>query len=197
MGITLEEAKNMMNQESIDKLKSMVTTNPVVNMDNKVNNDILMQALCRAVTEDVIHISSLDDKTIKLLNSPTNTLSQTKLGDILQKIRQHQPNIVCVVSLMNQDMSETLHEWTFTGPITKFNGMFETVVRDFDITPSVIRNKMVNTLKPTIVNNIAQLIAKYENAEVDERENINVSINTITRLVNMEGHLLFAEFKEM
>ena len=195
MSITLDEAKGMMTSEAIDKLKSMVTTNPVINMENKVNNDILMQALCRAVTEDVIHIPSLDDKTIKLLNSPTNTLSQAKLGEILSKIREYQPNMVCVISLMTQDMSKTLHEWVFTGPIAKFNKMFETVIRDFSITPASIRAKMVNTLKPTIVNNIAQLIAKYENT--DDKEDINVSINTITRLVNMEEHLLFAEFKEV
>ena len=140
-------------------------------------------------------VPSLDDKTIKLLNSPTNTLSQAKLGEILSKIREYQPNMVCVISLMTQDMSKTLHEWVFTGPITKFNKMFETVIRDFSITPASIRAKMVNTLKPTIVNNIAQLIAKYENT--DDKEDINVSINTITRLVNMEEHLLFAEFKEV
>lgn len=195
MGITLDEAKSMMSQDAIDKLKSVVSTKPTINMESKVNNDILMQALCRAVTDDVIHVTSLSEKIIKLLNSATNTLSQTKLGAILTKIRENQPNIVCVVSLMSVDMSETLHEWVFTGPVVKFNDIFETVVNEFNITASVVRNKLVNTLKPTIVNNIAQLIAKYENTE--DKDSISVSINTITRLVNMENRLLFAEFKEL
>lgn len=195
MGITLDEAKSMMSQDAIDKLKSVVSTKPTINMESKVNNDILMQALCRAVTDDVIHVTSLSEKIIKLLNSATNTLSQTKLGAILTKIRENQPNIVCVVSLMSVDMSETLHEWVFTGPVVKFNDIFETVVDEFNITAGVVRNKLVNTLKPTIVNNIAQLIAKYENTE--DKDSISVSINTITRLVNMENRLLFAEFKEL
>lgn len=195
MGITLDEAKSMMSQDAIDKLKSVVSTKPTINMESKVNNDILMQALCRAVTDDVIHVTSLSEKIIKLLNSATNTLSQTKLGAILTKIRENQPNIVCVVSLMSVDMSETLHEWVFTGPVVKFNDIFETVVNEFNITAGVVRNKLVNTLKPTIVNNIAQLIAKYENTE--DKDSISVSINTITRLVNMENRLLFAEFKEL
>lgn len=195
MGITLDEAKALMTPDSIDKLKNFVNTRPNINMENKVNCDILIQALCRAVTEDIIHISSLDDKLVKLLNSATNTLSQTKLGDMLSRIRVSQPNIVCCVMLKNQDMTETLHEWVFTGPEVKFNGIFETVVEEFDITPSTVRNKMVNTLKPTIVNNIAQLLTRYQSS--DSRDEFKISINTITRLVNMENHLLLAEFKDM
>ena len=194
MGISLDEAKHMMTKESINKLKDIVVSKPVINMENKVNNDILMQALCRAVSEDVIHVSSLNDRLIKLLNSATNTLSQSKLGGILEQLRIHQPRLVCVISLMNSNMSSTLNEWVFTGPIVKFNGIFEYVLKEFNISPSIVRSKLVDTLKPTIVNNIAQLIAKYENAV--DKDGINVSINTITRLVNMEGHLLFAEFVE-
>lgn len=198
MSITLDDAKSRMSQEAINKLKNLTNTHPTINMENKVGNDVLMQALCRAVENDVIHLSSLDDKLIKLLNSSTNTLSQTKLGDILQRIRKHQPNIVCFISLMKGDMSETLHEWVFEGPSVTFNDIFETVINEFNITPASVRNKMVNTLKPTIVNNVSQLISRYINIETgDEKNNINVSINTITRLVNMEDHLLFAEFKEI
>lgn len=194
MSISLKDAKQMMDEESIEKLKNFVNTKPTVNMENKVNCDILMQALCRAVSEDIIHVSSLDEKIIKLLNSSTNTLSPTKLGDILSKIRIHQPNLICKISLLSQDMSQTLHVWTYTGPVVKFNNIFETVVNEFNITPSIVRNKMTATLKPTIVNNVSQLLSRYENSE--DRESINISINTITRLVNMEDHLLFAEFVE-
>lgn len=192
--ITLNEAKNMMTPEAYEKLKKMTTVAPVINIGNKVNNDILMQALCRAVTEGVIKVDSLDEKTVKLLNSETNSLAAVKLGHILEKVRMHQPNIVCVVYMTSQNMSERLHEWVFTGPTVNLIGMFDTVLKDFNITPTTVRTKMTNTLKPTIVNNIAQLIAKYEH--VENKNDIKVSITTITRLVNMEDHLLFAEFCE-
>ena len=58
----------------------------------------------------------------------------------------------------------------------------------------MVRNKMTETLKPTIVNNIAQLIAKYAVAE--DKDELTISINTISRLVNMTGNLIFAEFTE-
>ena len=195
MSISLEEAKNMMTMESISKLKDIVNAKPTINMDNKAGNDILLQALCRAVSDKVIHAESLNDRLIKLLNSATNSLSQMKLGRILSDIRNHQHSICCVIYLMESDMSNTIKEWVFTGPVVSFNGLFEYVIDQFNITPQMIRNKMVNTLKPTIVNNIAQLVAKYNNSE--DTSDIKISINTISRIVNMTDHLLFAEFKEM
>ena len=63
--ISIEEAKAMMSGEAISKLKDIVTPQPIVNMNQKVNNDIIMSALCRAVSDDVIHMSSIDDKIIK------------------------------------------------------------------------------------------------------------------------------------
>lgn len=197
MGITLDEAKSMMTQESIDKLKSLVNTKPIINMESKVNNDILMQALCRAVSEDVIHVTSLDDKTVKLLNSATNTLSQSKLGNILSVVRESQPNVECIITLMTSDMKTKLHEWSFTGPKVNFVNMFDYVVKKFNITPTTIRNKLINTLKSTIVNNVSQLLSRYLITPEDERDDFKVSISTITRLVNMEDHLLFAEFKNV
>lgn len=196
--MTLEEAKSMMNDKSLDKLRDVTSTRPTINMENKVNNDILMQALCRSVSEDVIHMTTLDERLIKLLNSPTNTLSQNKLIDILKHVRLYQPNIVCVISLMNADMSTTLMTWKFDEDNVKFIDIFRYVVNRFDITPALVRSKMTNTLKPTIVNNISQLISRYLNSETDEERGcIKVSINTITRLVNMMDHLLFAEFKNI
>jgi hypothetical protein len=51
-------------------------------------------------------------------------------------------------------------------------------------------------LKPTIANNIGQFLVRYENRS-DDDDDMTVSITTITRLVNMEDHLIMAEFKEM
>ena len=194
MGISLEEAKSLMTQDSLDKLKDMVTVKPTINMDKKTTNDILMQALCKAVTDDVIHESSLNNKIVKLLNAETNSISQAKLGEILTCVRKHQPDMTCVVSLLSADMSETLNEWVFTGPEVSFIGMFDYIVDVFSITPSTVREKLSKLLKPTIANNIAQFLAKYE--MVDDKSEVPISITTIARLVNMENHLLMAEFKE-
>jgi hypothetical protein len=196
--ISLEDAKAMVSPEAIARLKNVVTPKPIINMDAKVNNDIIMSALCTAVNNGVIKQASLDDRLIKLLNSSTNTLSAAKLGSILSHIRETQPNMACVITLMEPDMSTWLEGWTFTGPNVYFNKIFEYVIDYFDITPSIIRNKMTEMLKPTIVNNVAQLVAKYNSIESEEeRKKITISISTITRLVNMSGYLLIAEFKNI
>ena len=196
--ISIEEAKAMMSDDAISKLKDIVTPQPIVNMNQKVNNDIIMSALCRAVSDDVIHMSSIDDKIIKLLNSPTNTLSAVKVGSILNQVRKSQPNMCCVITLKTSDMNDTINEWTFTGPEVYFNKIFEFVIEYFEITPSMVRNKMTTMLKTTIVNNVAQLIAKYTSLTDEEvKKQLTISINTITRLVNMSDHILLAEFKEV
>ena len=167
-------------------------------MNQKVSNVIIMGALCRAVSEDVSHMSSIDDKIIKLLNSPTNTLSAVKVGSILNQVRKSQPNMCCVITLKSSDMNDTINEWTFTGPEVYFNKIFEFVIEYFEITPSMVRNKMTTMLKTTIVNNVAQLVAKYTSlTDEEEKKQLTISINTITRLVNMSDHILLAEFKEV
>lgn len=196
--ISLEDAKAMVSPEAIERLRNVVTPKPIINMDAKVNNDIIMSALCTAVTNGVIKQTSLDDRLIKLLNSSTNTLSAVKLGSILTHIRQFQPNLTCVITLLEPDMSDVIEEWYFVGPDVYFNKMFEYVIERFEITPSMIRTKMTEMLKPTIVNNVAQLVAKYTSLETDEeKKDITISISTITRLVNMSGYLLMAEFKNL
>lgn len=191
MGITLEQAKAMMTQESIDKLKNIVTSHPNINMDNKVNCDILMQALCRAVSEEIILPESLDDRLVKLLNARTNTLSPSKLGDILEHIRKKQPNMTCTIRMLDGGDDTLINEWVYVGPKINFTNMMGDIIKAFDITPSMVRTKMTETLKPTIVNNIAQCVARYLNGE---RIDLNVSITTISRLVNMCGMLLYADF---
>lgn len=195
MNITLEQAKAMMTKESIEKLKEVVTSHPNINMENKVNCDILMQALCRAVAEEVIIPEALDDRLVKLLNAKTNTLSPIKLGDILTHIRKHQPKMACILTMLDARDDTVIKEWIFVGPEVNFTEVLGDVIKIFDITPSVVRTKMTETLKPTIVNNIAQCVAKYLNKK--DNEEMNVSITTISRLVNMSDHLLYADFKEI
>lgn len=196
--ISIEEAKAMMSGEALSRLKEIVTPQPSINMNQKVNNDIIMSALCRAVNDGIIHIDAVDDRIVKLLNSPTNTLSAVKVGNILTQIRKFQPNMCCVITLKSSDMNEKINEWIFTGPEVYFNKIFEYVIDKFEITPSLVRNKMTAMLKTTIVNNVAQLVAKYNSlTDEEEKKHLTISINTVTRLVNMSDHILLAEFKEV
>ena len=54
MIITLEQAKAMMTPEAIENLKQVVISHPNINVERKANCDILMQALCRAVVDEVV-----------------------------------------------------------------------------------------------------------------------------------------------
>ena len=194
--MTLEEAKSLMTPESLAKLRETTSLCPRINVDNKANNDILMAALCIATSSGVIKPESLDDKTIKLLNAKTNTLSPSKLGHILQIVNQTQPGIVCDISLV-KPIDEVIKVWRFTNENVSFTDMFAYVLEYFKLSPSIVRTKMSEILKPTIVNNIAQLVAKYTYGDEHDRAEINVSITTITRLVNMCDYMLLAEFKRI
>jgi len=195
--MTVEEAKKMISQENIDRLKNVVAPRPEVNISNKANADIIMAALCTAVTNGKIKEAALNESIIKLLNSSTSTLSAVKVGKILSILRQTQPNMTCVITLKTSDAKEDVKEWVFTGPEVYFNRIFEFVVREFEITPALIRSRLGEMFKMTIVNNVAQLLGKYETLKTEEeRKAVPISISTITRLVNMSHHLLFAEFVE-
>lgn len=201
MSLTLEEAKKLMTDSAKEKLRSVVNVNkPVINHANKMNNDIIMQALCRAIDSNIIHTDDMDDTLIKLVNSSTNTLSYAKLIRSLKTIHHTNPKIACIISMHNpKDISnESTVEWVIDGKndIT-FHMIFEYVLAKFGITPHDVRINMTKTLKPTVVNNVAQLIAKYNISTEEERSKIVISIRTITRLVNMSGWMLFAEFKKI
>ena len=195
--MTVEEAKQMISQDNVDRLKNVVAPKPEVNISSKANADIIMAALCTAVLNGSIKEAALDDTIIKLLNSSTSTLSAVKVGKILSILRETQPNMCCVITLKTNDSRDVIKEWVFTGPQVYFNRIFEFVVREFEITPAIIRSKLGEMFKMTIVNNVAQLLGKYETLKTDEeRKAISISISTITRLVNMSHHLLIAEFVE-
>ena len=198
--ISLEEAKSMMTKDKREKLRNIVeVSKPSINFTNKMNNDIVMQALCRAVEENIIYVSDLDDRLIKLLNSSTNTMSFPKLINTLNTIHKSNEKIVCVITLKKTDIAQsTICEWVIDGKndIT-FHRIFEYVIKYFKVTPHDIRISMTKTLKPTVVNNVAQMVSKYLTSNEEERKKMVISIRTITRIVNMEGHLLFADFKKM
>ncbi len=195
--MTVEEAKQMISKENVDRLKNVVAPRPEVNISSKANADIIMSALCTAVTNGNIKEAALNESIIKLLNSSTSTLSAVKVGKILSILRETQPNMTCVITLKTGDSKDIIKEWVFTGPEVYFNRIFEFVVREFDITPAIIRSRLGEMFKMTIVNNVAQLLGKYETLKTEEeRKAVAISISTITRLVNMSHHLLFAEFVE-
>lgn len=195
--MTLEEAKQMISKDNVDRLKNVVTPKPTVSINSKTNTDIIMSALCTAVQSGVIKESSLDISIIKLLNSSTSTLSAVKVGKILSILRKHQKDMTCTITLKTSDAQTIVEEWVFTGPEVYFNKIFEFVVDKFDITPAKIRNELGKMFQMTIVNNVAQFLGKYETLKTEEeRKKENISISTITRLVNMSHHLLYAEFVE-
>lgn len=190
--MTVEEAVNLMDDDAYAKLKEVVTVKPNIDVSKKSANDILMGALCKAVLENVIHVESLDEKIIKLLNSPTNTLSQSKLKYVLNIVHETQHNIKCIITIMTPDMKDTLFEVEYHTPESiDFMVILKWLVNKFDITPTKVRSQM-NALKPTIVNNIAQLVSRVLN---DNLDGVTVSISTITRLVNCNDHLIYAKFE--
>ena len=195
--LTVEMAKKLFTKEAKDRLQQVVDRNkPTINFSNKLNNDMLMQALCRAVSQNTINISNLDEKTIKLLNSSTNTISYPKLLNILDVIHMTNDNIKCHIEIKDPNKgSSVIKEWFIhdKDDVT-FIQIFDFVISYFEITPYMVRELMTKTLKPTVVNNVAQFVAKYQASSKEERESFVVSIRTITRLVNMKGYLIFAEF---
>lgn len=196
--MNIQEAKAMLSPEAMEKLHEVVDIKPVIDFSKKVNNDILMTALCKAVTDDVIKLSSLNDRLVKLLNSETNTISQSKLKEILDIIHQKQPNICCCISMDNFNGVEIIpvYDWVYKDNEINFVEPFRTVLNYYAITPSDIRKRMTETLKSTIVNNVSQLVSKFYKSSKEEQDQMVISISTIQRLVNMCGGCLSAEFYE-
>lgn len=190
--MTLDEAKKLMTEQSYEKLRVMVAKPMEIDISKKVGNDIIMAAFCCAVMSDIIQPRSLDEKLVKLLNSDTNTISDTKLQYIMDVVHKSQPNVKCIIKLYTPDM-QLLHKWELSDDIS-LNPIFEYMLKQFQITPHMIREKMADTLKSTIVNNIGQLVSKYQSISKEEREEIHISITTIHRLVNMCKHILLCEF---
>ena len=126
-------------------------------------------------------------------------MSFPKLINTLNTIHNSNEKIACVITLKKTDIAQsTICEWVIDGKndIT-FHRIFEYVIKYFKVTPHDIRINMTKTLKPTVVNNVAQMVSKYLTSDEEERKKMVISIRTITRIVNMEGYLLFADFKKV
>lgn len=194
--MTIEEAKQLMTQEKIDKLKEVVAKEIDVDVSKKINNDLVMTALCRAVVVDkIIDPDAIDERLYKLLNSDTNTISDLKLSDILKSIHDVQKNMYCVITLQDTNMN-IINEWKLYEDFT-FNHIFEFILDHYKVTPHDIRANMSTTLKPTIVNNIGQLISKYQQLTPEEKAKKRISITTINRIVSTIGGIMTVEFKKL
>ena len=196
--MNIQEAKALLSPEAMEKLHEVVDIKPVIDISKKVNNDILMTAFCKAVIEEVIKPSSLNDRLVKLLNSETNTISQSKLKEILDIVHEKQPNICCVIMMDDYDGMDVIprYDWVYKNNDVNFVIPFRTVLNFYNITPSDVRRKMTTTLKSTIVNNVSQLVSKFYKSTEEEQNKMIISISTIQRLVNMSGGCLTAEFYE-
>lgn len=194
--LTLEEAKSMITEKNLENLHEITTIKPDIDFSHKVNSDILMTALCKAVADGTIKLESLNERVVKLLNSETNTISESKLCEIMDIIHCHQANMACCITVYDHDMIPK-QEWEFTdtGSLS-FLPIFDWVVMQYDITPTEIRKRMTKTLKPTIVNNVSQLVSKWRKSSDEDRAKMVISVTTIQRLVNMTGDILMAEFYE-
>lgn len=194
--MTIEEAKQLMTQEKINKLKEVVAKEIDVDISKKINNDLIMTALCRAVVVDkIIDPDAIDERLYKLLNSDTNTVSDLKLSDILKSIHSVQKNMYCVITLQDTNMN-IINEWKLYEDFT-FNHIFEFILDHYKVTPHDIRESMSATLKPTIVNNIGQLISKYQQLTPEEKAKKRISITTINRIVSTVGGIMTVEFKKL
>lgn len=195
MAMTLEEAKGLLTADAVKNLHEVVDVKPVIDFSKKVNNDIIMSALCRGVDCGVIKLSTLNDRLVKLLNSETNTISQTKLKEILDIMHIRQPNLYCYMWLDTCDgiCMDKQFEWFYKDEVN-FVQQFADILNFYQITPSDVRRKMTETLKPTIVNNVSQLVSKFYKLPPEEQRQMVISISTIQRLANMCGGMLNAEF---
>ena len=190
--MTLEEAKKLMTPEARDKLHKLISKPDEIDISKKVGNDIIMGAFCKAVMEGVIQQRSISQKMLKLLNSDTNTMSDIKLNEILETVHKNQPDVVCKVSLRD-NKNDDMVRWYLYGN-TSFKPIFEYVINRLGVTPQIVRDKLSNTLKTTIVNNMSQLVSKFNSLTEAEKTEFRVSIMSITRIVNMMDHIIVAEF---
>ena len=91
--MTVDESLALLTPEALKHLKELTAEEIRIDVSRKKNNDIIMQALIRALHDDVIHKTSLNETIVNMLNSSTNTISASKLCMILREVHQHQPNI--------------------------------------------------------------------------------------------------------
>lgn len=177
--MTIEEAKALMSPEALEHLNEVVCPWDI-NIEKK-DCDIVMSALCKSVTENVVKKTSLDENTVQILNSDTSTLTAQKLVDALTAIRKHQ-DVVCFIFLKYHDKKVV---FDIGDGISTYNHIFDWVVDTCEVTSIGIRKNMNEKYKASVINNIAQLIPKHHNNPDDP-----ISIKNITRIFTSYGGII-------
>jgi hypothetical protein len=183
--MTIEEAKALMTPEALEHLNEVVCPWEI-NIEKK-DCDIVMSALCRAVTTNVVKKTSLDANTVQILNSDTSTLTAQKLKDALTAIRKHQ-DVICLIFLKYKDEKVV---FDIGDDIVTYNGIFDWVIKTCGVTSIGIRKNMNEKYKASVINNIAQLVPKYHNNPNDP-----ISIKNITRIFTSYGGIITCSIKE-
>ena len=182
--MTIEEAKTLMSPEALEHLNEVVCPWEI-NIEKK-DCDIVMSALCRAVTDNIIKKTSLDENTVQLLNSDTSTLTAQKLVDALTAIRKYQ-DVVCFIFLKYHDEKVV---FDIGDGISTYNHIFDWVVNTCDVTSIGIRKNMNGKYKASVINNIAQLITKHH-----INPNEPISIKNITRIFTSYNGIITCSIK--
>jgi hypothetical protein len=193
--MTIEEAQKLLTPEAVNHLKELTSETKDIDVSRKKNCDIIMSAMIKAILEDgSILQSSLDDTLINMMNSSTRTISCSKLKSVMKTIKESQ-KLTCSFDIYEADGVTSVKHFEFDNKKDKnFNYILDYVLDHFKITPQLIKEKLTEQFKPTVVINIYTLINKYVNATDAEKDDFKVSILTITRLVNMMNHIIICKF---
>lgn len=194
--MTIEEATKLMSPEAVNHLRDLTNELKEIDVSKKKQCDIIMWALVNAIMNDgVILHSSLDDGLVNMMNSSTRTVSCSKLRSAMKTIKESQ-KLKCYFEIYEPDGSKLIQRFEFDNTKNKdFNYILDFVLDYFKITPQMIKEKLTEFFKPTVVINIYTLINKYMTATDEEKKDFKVSILTITRLVNMVNHVIYCKFE--
>lgn len=195
--MTIEEAQKLLTPEAVNHLKELTSETKDIDVSRKKNCDIIMSAMIKAILEDgSILQSSLDDTLINMMNSSTRTISCSKLKSVMKTIKESQ-KLTCSFDIYEADGVTLVKHFEFDNKKDKnFNYILDFVLDYFKVTPQLIKEKLTEQFKPTVVINIYTLINKYVNATDAEKDEFKVSILTITRLVNMMNHIIICKFSK-
>lgn len=195
--MTIEEAQKLLTPEAVNHLKELTSETKDIDVSRKKNCDIIMSAMIKAILEDgSILQSSLDDTLINMMNSSTRTISCSKLKSVMKTIKESQ-KLTCSFDIYEADGVTLVKHFEFDNKKDKnFNCILDFVLDYFKVTPQLIKEKLTEQFKPTVVINIYTLINKYVNATDAEKDDFKVSILTITRLVNMMNHIIICKFSK-
>lgn len=195
--MTIEESKKLLTPEAVNHLKELTSETKDIDVSRKKNCDIIMSAMIKAILEDgSILQSSLDDTLINMMNSSTRTISCSKLKSVMKTIKESQ-KLTCSFDIYEADGVTLVKHFEFDNKKDKnFNYILDFVLDYFKVTPQIIKEKLTEQFKPTVVINIYTLINKYVNATDAEKDEFKVSILTITRLVNMMNHIIICKFSK-